>query len=230
MVSNPQIMSDLRLVMEMKHDLELMNTYKGVPFICKARVQSIEDDLVQMEAHEPGLVCIEREKQTKVLGSDYFEPSMAQVVSVDFTTGKILLNKFSYLGTKLGERMIVRVEPKDPVNVAIQSEKKKTPGHLADLSLSGIGIFIDISDYLPSLKPGTTVMISMQLPNGEITLDGTILSAVKINECYRLSVRFAPNGQQQKIIIFHYLVERRVEIETELRREFEKTIATAQAG
>ncbi len=226
MPSNPQIMSDLRLVMEMKHDLELMNTFKGVPFICKARVQNIEGDLVEMETHDPGLVCMDREKQTKVLGSDYFEPSMAHVVSIDFANGVILLNQFSYLGTKLGERMIVRVEPKEPVAILIESERKKITGTLADLSLSGIGVFVDMSDYLPVLKPGTNVQVNLQLPNDSIALAGTILSALKISERYRLSIRFAPNGQQQKIVIFHYLVDRRAQIEEELRNEYQSILST----
>ena len=43
MASNPQIISDLRVIQEANHSLELLTVYKGVPFICKANIKTVEE-------------------------------------------------------------------------------------------------------------------------------------------------------------------------------------------
>jgi hypothetical protein len=228
MASNQQILSDLRLIMDAGHSLELLSTYKGVPVICKAKIQRIGDDIVQLQAEGPALVCLAKEKQIRVLGSDYFEPSLAQIVSIDIPTGKLELADFGYLGTKLGERMIVRVEPKSPVHVTLINGGQITVGRLVDLSINGMGVRIGYADYNPSLKPGTNVQIRAALSTGEIEVNGVILSVVRSNEYYRLSLRFSQNGTQ-KSIIFKFLVDRRAEIEVELQKDYQAALETKES-
>ncbi|MBN1149134.1 MAG: PilZ domain-containing protein [Anaerolineales bacterium] len=228
MASNQQILSDLRLIMEADHALELLTNYKGVPFICKAKIGAIGADNVSIQAQDPAMICLLRDKQIRVLGSDYFEPSVAQIDSFDLFTGKAVLSDFSYLGTKLGERMIVRVEPKSPIDVHLKSEGLSTAGPLIDLSINGLGLRIGQADYSPTLKPGTSIQVNMQLPSGEISSRATVLSVVRTNEYYRLSMRFAGNDTQKKLI-FQYLVDRRTEIEEELKDEYERALRAAGA-
>ncbi len=221
MISNIQIISDLRLAMEMRHELELMVTFKGVPVICKARVTQIDGENVTMVTRDPGLIRIEREKKVSVLGSEFFEPSTAKVVSVNISSGILQMCNFSYLGTRLGERMMMRVEPKEPLQVSFESESQASEGEIVDLSLNGIGICIDQANYNPSLKPGTTIKATFDLPSGRTLMQGTVLSSVKSGNSYRLSVRFNENGSQ-KIAIFRYLIDRRAEIEAELKSDYEQ--------
>lgn len=227
MPSTPQIISDLMMVMQLDHELELMNTFKGVPFICKARVLNIDGDNVSLQTSGPGIVCLERERQTKVLGSDYFEPSVAHTVSVDFRTGIIVLQNFSYLGTKLGERMTVRVEPKDPVDVLIINQTQKTSGELADLSLSGVGVHIAQAQYSPALKPGTLVLVHMELSGKPIEVEGTVLSVLKLDDAQRVAIRFTQE-RGHRLEIFRYLVDRRAQIEKELQAEYEAVLRQAE--
>jgi hypothetical protein len=219
MISNIQIISDLRLAMEMRHELELMVTFKGVPVICKAKVTQIDGENVTLVTHDPGLIRIEHEKKISVLGSEFFEPSTAKVIKVDIKTGTLELSNFSYLGTRLGERMMMRVEPNEPIQVSIDSEGLSFDGEIVDLSLNGIGIRIDQANYNPSLKPGTTIKTTFDLPNGRTVMEGTVLSSIKAGNTYRLSVRFNENGPH-KIAIFRYLIDRRAEIESELKSDF----------
>lgn len=221
MTSNPQIISDLELIKEAKHDLELLTSYKGVPFVCKAKIERIDKDEILVVTEDPTIIALRSDKQPRVLGSDYFEPTIARVVSCDIFTGQVRLNNFSYLGTKLGERTIVRVQPQNTIDVMIENERKEIKSQLADISINGMGIEVGLSEYLPSLKPGTSVKFRMTLPQEEIQLTGTILSAIKKAELYRLSIRFDQNGAQ-KTSIFRYMVDRRKEIEKELEAEYKK--------
>lgn len=226
MTSNPQIIADLRLIMEFDHDLELMNTYRGVPFICKAKVLGIHEDEAEIQTHDPALVCLMKEKQTKVLGSDYFEPAVAHVASTNLMAGTATLTNLSYQSTRLGERMIVRVEPKEPIPVIIETEGQQVRVDLLDISLSGMGVQVDLINYSGLLKPGTTVQTALRLPKEEIRLDGNILTAIKSSSAYRLSVRFLPNNPN-RVTVFRYLIDRRAEITTELNEEYERALRTA---
>jgi hypothetical protein len=215
MASNPQILSDLRVIQEADHQIELLTTYKGVPFVCRAIIERIQEGRVLVKALDPYMVCLEADKKPRVLGSDYFEPSVASVTYIDIQSGEIELDDFTYVGTKLGERMIVRVEPKKTIAVKLHTEVQETIGNLADISINGIGVHVAISAYNPTLKPGTIVQTQFMLPTGDIAMSGTVLSASKMDVSYRISIRFN-NHSTQKILIFKYLIDRRVEIENEL--------------
>ena len=220
MASNPQILSDLRVIQEAGHQIELLTTYKGVPFICRAIIDEIREESIIVKAQDACMVCLGKDKKPRVLGSDYFEPSVAKVVSLDLQSGEIELGNFTYIGTKLGERMLIRVEPGDPIAVNILSEKQQSSGQIVDISINGIGVRIGAADYNPTLKPGTIVRAQFRLNNGEIDLAGTVLSAFRIDDAYRLSIRFNQNGPQ-KMIIFRYLIDRRAEIAKELEAAYQ---------
>ena len=223
MVSNPQIISDLKVIQDVDHELEILTIYKGVPFICKASILEIEGDNVKVQAQSPYIVCLLKDKKPRILGSDYFEPSIASVSSLDIHTGKIELTNFSYVGTKLGERMIVRVVPKNNILVNLSVEELMVTGEMADISINGMGVRIDSAMYNTLLKPGTNINLNFKLPTGEITLSGTVLSALKLGASYRLSIRFSHNGDH-KIIIFRYLIDRRAEIEQELLADYQTAL------
>ena len=155
MVTNLQILSDLRLLKDNRQAVDLMNTYKGVPFVSRCRILEIDGDRVTIQTKDFSLVCIQKEKSTRVLGSDFFEPSLAQVAAVDLLNGTAVLYDFSYLGAKLGERMIIRVEPEEPLDVEIASNGSQIAGRMADISLSGIGLLIMNEEYPQSLNRGS---------------------------------------------------------------------------
>ena len=102
MISNIQIISDLRLAMEMRQELELMVTFKGVPVICKAKVTQIDGENVTLVTHDPGLIRIEYEKKISVLGSEFFEPSTAKVVKVDIRIWRCGIDQFLLPGYPSG--------------------------------------------------------------------------------------------------------------------------------
>lgn len=229
MPSTPQIISDLRVMMGVNHQLELLSSYRGVPFVCRARIESVEENRVQLKALEPTMACLEYDMQPRVLGSDYFEPALAKVSRFDVLNGIVVLENFSYIGAKLGERMIVRVEPKQPITVAMEGDGIHAEGQLADISFSGLGVRVSYADYSNALKPGVAFQLNMQLPNGHVSMPGTVLSAVKTPDFYRLSIRFGPNGAQ-KSLIFHYMVDRRAEIEQELYDRYATLVEEKRAA
>lgn len=224
MTSNQQILSDLQLMHEANQEVELLSTYKGVPFICKAQILEISAEKVRLKANDPALVCLHDGNQARVLGSEYFEPASAQVLHLNLHEGLLDLGDFSYVGTKLGERMIVRVEPHSSAPVTLHGESQRTAGELADISLNGMGVRLAQSDYHALLRPGTIMKISVSLPAGDIQVNGTVMSVTRLPEAYRLAIRFNKLGAE-KTTIFRYLIQRRAEIEEELQQAYAAALA-----
>lgn len=224
MRSNQQILADLRLMQEAGQPVELLSTYKGVPFICRAEILEIEPDKAHLKALDPSMICLRVGEQTRVLGSDYFEPARAEVLAFDLSEGLVELGGFTYVGTKLGERMIVRVEPKESIPVEIATETQNAQGELADISLNGVGLRLKSTDFTALLRPGTQVNLSLNLPTGAIQSNGTVMSVTRLDQGFRLAVRFNQSGAE-KSLIFQYLVQRRAEIEAELNQAYTSTLA-----
>jgi hypothetical protein len=226
MASNQQILADLKVIMETNQNLELLCTYKGVPFVCKAKVQNLDEGLARVHALDPSIVCLIQDAQAKILGSDYFEPANATVVSINLAESTIDLTDFTYISSRLGERMIVRVEPRQPIEVQIDCVDCRISGEMVDISISGIGVRVPLDKYDITLRPGANLQLAFTLTTGEIKVGGIVLSAMKSAGFQRLSVRFSPESTQRSLI-FKYLIERRAEIEQEVDDKFRNAILAA---
>ncbi|MBN2549042.1 MAG: PilZ domain-containing protein [Anaerolineales bacterium] len=225
MTSNAQILSDLKIIRQENQPLELLTTYKGVPFVCKAWIENLEGDVARLKVDDPAILCLDYGNQTRVLGSDYFEPAVARLGKMDLANSIIELTDFTYIGTKLGERMIVRVEPGERIQVLVINEDLETGAELADISMSGIGVRMQEKAHHLALRPGAAVVLDFQLPEVHIQTSGTVLSLLKSENTIRLSIRFAQDFQQ-RASVFHYLIDRRAEIERELREIYSATRQT----
>lgn len=220
MTSNTQILSDLKIIQQENQPLELLTTYKGVPFVGKAWIVSLEGDVVRLKVDDPVFICLECGNQTRVLGSDYFEPAVARLGGLDLEQSTVELSDFTYIGTKFGERMIVRVEPGEQISVLVKNGGVQTAAELADISMSGIGVRMQEKTHHVAMRPGAAVELDFHLPEVHIQTSGTVLSLFKSEDQIRLSIRFAQDFQQ-RASVFHYLIDRRTEIERELREAYE---------
>src|SRR5512142_3377840 len=141
MAADP-IITDLQYVMETSQELDILNFHKSFPITCKARVETIERDVVILTVEPPGSVCLESQEQTIVLSRGLPEAIRARIVSFDLVNGRLKLSDFSYVGSHFGERMIARVQAEDPIHVEIGVEDAGYTGTLVDVSLSGVGVFV----------------------------------------------------------------------------------------
>lgn len=228
MTSNLQILTDLRLAMELKQMLELMLFYKGVPVICKAAISKIEDENATLVTHAPGIICIQKAEKVSILGGEYFEPSSAKVARVELKSGQVHLQDFAYLANRLGERMIVRVEPKAPLPVTLSGMEQPIQAELVDLSLNGAGIRLEAGQYFPALKPGTMLNAAFELPGEAIHLNATVISGTKSDDRFRISIGFTENSAQ-RLVIFRYLIDRRSEIEQEIQAGYQEALKQAES-
>lgn len=217
MAADP-IISDLQYVMETNQELDILNFHKGFPITSKARVERINKDNVVLKVQPPGSVCLEAQDQTIVLSRGLPEAVRAHVISFDLANGLLTLDDFNYVGGHFGERMIARVQPEDTITVEIESDGKSTSGILVDVSLSGVGIYVD----QPTFQRSQIVQLTLPLPEGKVMLPGKILNVNEMNNGkVRLAVGFTRNAQEIALIM-RYIRDRRMEILNEVEHMYER--------
>lgn len=213
------IITDLQYVMETGQELDILNFHKSFPITSKARVERIEGDTVDLKVQPPGSIILEAQEQTIILSRGLPEAVRARIISFDLLSGLLRLSDFSYVGSNFGDRMIARVEPEDTIVIEIESEDHKEQGTLADVSLSGVGVYVTRT----SLQRGQVVQLTLPLPEGKVTLPGKILNISQTPENQqRLSIGFTRNAQEIAVIM-RYIKDRRTEILSEIERMYERS-------
>ncbi len=219
-MADDPIISDLQYVLETGQELDILNFYRSFPITCKARVESIDRDVVSLKVQPPGSVCLESEEQTIVLSRGLPEAVRARIISFDLVSGSLKLDEFSFVGSHFGERMLARVQPDESIQVEIEIENQHITGLLADVSLSGIGMFIESN----VLQRGQLLKITLRLPENSITLPGKVLNIHESSAGqYRLSIGFTRNAQEIAVIM-RYIKDSRMEILGEIDRKYNQAV------
>lgn len=214
------ILADLGYVLETNREVDMLHFYRSFPIICKGRLLSLEGGKVQVLTQPPGSVCLVREKTTTILSNRLLEAVKAEIIDFDIKTGIVNLGDFEYVGSRLGERMVARVEPKTPYEVRLEKEGLTLRGKLADISISGIGVYVQSS----TVKKGELFTSHMALPEGEVTLDVKVLDVSSTPEFFRLAMKFTTNVLDIGLVM-RYIRHRRAEIFSEVQDLYNQALS-----
>lgn len=219
------IIIDLQVLMENDQELDILNFHKSFPITCKAQVEAVERGTVALRVQPPGSVCLKDQETAILLSRGLPEAVRARIISFDIRSGRLLLSDFSFLGANFGERLIARVQPEEAINVEIEAGSRRITGALADVSLNGIGVYVPE----PTFQRGELLLITLPLPEQQITLPGRVVNASTAPDGQtRLAIGFTRKAQEISVVM-RYVVERRGEILNEVERLYASTYQ-AQAG
>ncbi len=216
------ILADLGYVMETIQEVDLLHFYQSFPIICKARLLGLQDGKVQMQAQAPGSVCLTWEKQTVVLSNRLLEAVKADIQVFDIKTGVAVLGNFEYVGSRLGERMVARVEPKTPYEVRLDKGGVSLRGKMADISISGIGVYVQT----PNVKKGELFEARLVLPEGEVNIPVMVLEVTPTPESFRLAMKYTVNVLDIGLVMRH-IRNRRSEIFNEIQELYNQAFSGA---
>jgi hypothetical protein len=227
MSSSSQIFDAFARLAAVKEPVRLINDHRGIPISYDATVEGVEHTSVIFQVHKYQCVCLELERFTYIQ-SPYL-PSIlkARVVTMDIVATRVTLASFSYASETIGRRTVIRVQPKDPIDVLINYQGQKIRGSLVDISSSGVGIYM-LSAYINNpglLRKGERIHLSIQLPNekggkNEIRLPGTILYVNREKGSFRLGMDTSPEAHARALIT-QYISQRQAELLRELRVLYE---------
>lgn len=215
METSEQISADLRAVLQEKHEnFELLNTFKGVPVICRARLQAVQSGKAYFSVMRPDSAILKLVSQTLILSDGILEPIEAQLNSFYPDKDALILEDFSYASGKLFKRKDLRVQPEGGIKIDLVLDKMKAEGTLLDISMRGAGVRIHTQEP-ETFRSGASLTISIHLPETSIELPCKIRSASKEVKSVRLGLEFL-EGAPEKTPIVRYIMQRRSEIFAEL--------------
>jgi len=214
------ILVGLKAIVQTKKDIELFNVYKGVPVLYKASAQRLHDNVLTItaDAYAYEAVCLGLEKRTLILSDVLEGPISARVRSFEIASGLTHLEDFAYASGKIGERLIVRVAPKDPTEVALEDhEGQLIPASLIDISMDGLGVYLLPPGAEQTLKQKPTVHVVLELPTAKINLSGAVrYIRAEPDGRHRAGISFAQDILVRTAIT-NYIAHRRGEILSELQ-------------
>lgn len=217
METSKQISADLKSVLLEKHlNFELLNTYKGVPFVCKAILLEVEEGTACFRLSADSPFAWKTAQKTLILSEGLLEPIEANLLFFDRQTNTLRAGNFGYAGSKLSNRKELRVEPEGTIEVYLEADEGQKTASLADLSMRGAGIRAK-GDLPASLIQGKELILYLRLPEGEVRLSGKIRNIARSANERRISVEFS-GVAPDKTPIIRYIMRRRAEIIAEMRR------------
>ncbi len=222
MVSNSQTIRDLNSILSKGIKYDLLNLYKGVPVTCRAEVLAIEADGAQVRVLPPESTSLMWERYTWLMGEGIEKPVRARVASFDIVAGAARLDEFKRTSSRLAERTQTRVEPKNPVPVAIESGTQRVIGTLADISAVGLGVYLYALEPEHAFQHAQVVQLSLRLPNepGPVAINGKIRGLTSAVDFQRMAINFIPEPEAIEKIK-NYVDQRREEILQEIPKLYE---------
>jgi hypothetical protein len=199
--------------------LDLLSSFKGVPVRYQAVIQQIQEDGVIVQTAQREAVCLELDREVVVLGEGGDEALRANVAEVQLAVGRAQLTHLRYADSRLGNRLMVRVEPKTLMPVRLELGGHTVVGQIVDLSLGGLAVQVLAMPIELPLKPNISAPLAFDLPSGPVELAGLIRSARPVGAGKRLSISFTQDAHVGAIVA--YVLQRRVEILAELQQAYE---------
>lgn len=218
---NETILAGWQRLVAGKDEIDLLSMYKGMPVIHKARVQYVYNDSVHIQPQSFKSICMMLSKNVIALSELLDEPLNAEVETVDLAGGTAVLGNFSYVSGHLGERMSPRVEPREPLDVKLDTGGRSFMGTVIDLSISGAGVFV-AGEGAQKLRTRSIVRFSLPLPDETLNLLGVIRHAKRTTQGSRLGIAYEPGTNLRAV--FTYINYRRAELLEELEKLYESTV------
>jgi hypothetical protein len=204
--------------------VELLNFYKSYPMAIRAKIITLENDNLTLSVSPPGSVCLYQNKTTILLSNNLHDAIRARVVHFDISAEKVELSNLGYISSWIGRRMIVRVQPGQAIPVTLERGGMVIRGNMADVSLNGMGVVVTN----PIVKKEDSFQISVQLPEGDLSLPGRVVEVTPLTAANRLAIKFTANSKEIALIL-KYISKRRMELQDEVQRLYEKVFQTARA-
>ena len=156
-----------RQIYQDKGSIRLMNVFKGIPIATSGILLAVDPESITVHTEKSQVVSMYHDKVTFIqtdLNNTIFK---ADVESIDFKNVNAVLVNLEPANNEIGKRTQVRVVPNDPIRSVVKTSEIRSinQGMLADISQTGLAIFIRSEDFSPAVyKPGTKINVFLKLP------------------------------------------------------------------
>jgi hypothetical protein len=218
-MGDARIQDELKRLMETQQEVELMNFYQALPLTYRAVIVEVGEEDVSLIVQPPDSVCLTWESQTYLLAPEPLDLLQADVVRFDLLSGTVMLGNLRYGGSRLGNRMITRVNPKEPIRVELQAGPEIIMATVVDLSIRGIGLQFEFAGGQTTLHKGQIITMNIHLPETQAAAQGEVQVVGSSGEKLHVSLVFDDMVTYIRPI-WQYVSRRRMEILQELQEKY----------
>ncbi|HMD89321.1 MAG TPA: hypothetical protein VKF38_09180 [Anaerolineaceae bacterium] len=220
-MNDRQIFKQLWSIFQNHKPVRLLNVFHGVPISYEATISMISQSYLGLSVHPYQTACIFFERYVYLQSEQLPYPIRAHAVSVDIGGDEVILERLVPVSNNFGNRINLRVQPKEPVPVEIRKNDESIIASLADLSLQGEGkITLGVLGKREfNLHQSQEVDLSLKMPfsNTELNICGV---AGRHNfdpkkNLYRIKIQLTPDSSSSSILT-DYISQRQTEIMQEL--------------
>ena len=194
-------------------DLRLLNFYNEIPVSYGASIDYMEQDMVDLSAHQHQIAVMKYEKKT-ILRSQHFKHDViANVFRANVNSSLATITNLAYVVVRADRRRFVRVSIKDRIEVLFTNGEIKLHGLLVDISLCGIALVAGVNSAIDTLTEGAVMLSIMGKP---ISFPAKLVKTFPSGSDSRYVFEIETSSKEEALIS-QYIFQRQVEIIKELK-------------
>ena len=158
----------MRIIAKHGYGIRLVNIYKGLPINYDATITSIDATGIRVQCNKYQLACLYLTHEVYIIGDQIKGTIHAQVTGLIPARDEAILANMVYMDKPFILRNQIRVEPVEPITAVLQltGSISSVDTRLADISLNGIGVYLDRNFYSPRLfMVGNDMKVVIPLPD-----------------------------------------------------------------
>ncbi len=204
MISNLDLLPALRRIADNKSELKLLNIYKGLPISYDASIDFIDNSEIQVRSNKHQLACLYYQGESFLQAEELPYIIRSQVISLNLAKEIAVFSNFEAVKNNIGQRTEIRVEPDEPLVVAIQFNGSVAEifAPLTNISAGGASVYFETYMFPTRLcQPGNDLTMTISLPDSvshKIKRLSQKPGTGKLNLPPRTNI---PEGQDGKIVI-----------------------------
>lgn len=199
---------------ELSSDIRLLNYYEEIPVSYPARLEYIEDDMVDLSVHQHQAVVMKYEKKSIMKSQHFPHEVLANVFRVDVNKQLATTTNFAYVVVRAERRRFVRVTVKGRYEVIFTDGERKLRGYLHDLSLTGLAAICGAGE--PEFETLTAGTLLLSLGDKPLSLPGRLLKVLTADGERRQIFEFEVTSREEAVIS-QFIFQRQVEIIKDLK-------------
>jgi len=197
----------------LSNDLRLLNFYNEIPVSYGATIDYIEQDMVDLSAHQHQIAVMKYEKKT-ILRSQHFKHDViANVFRANLNSSLATITNLAYAVVRADRRRFVRVAIKERIEVLFTDGDLKLHGMLVDISLCGVAMVAGQNSAIETFNEGAIILTLAGKP---ISFPAKLVKIIPSGSESRY-VFETEIGSKEEALISQYIFQRQVEIIRELK-------------
>jgi hypothetical protein len=203
-----------------------MNAFRGVPVLHDASIMMLGQGNLALKVHPHQVLCIAMEKRTYLKSDMLTQVVRAYSVSTNVRQGEVVLARFAPARSSVGNRLSLRVQPREPLRVLLRTAQKETLATLADLSAKGVGVFYFAAVTGEELDAHQSDELEVELvlpPHGKkLVMPGKVTNTGRErgDMLFRLGLQTFPKPEIE-VMLLDYIALRQLEIMEELEAMYQ---------